>query len=76
MSDAERCERHAQPLSVCECSPIARPLVTIHVHELESGDVWGEVIEDGERLTELTEDSLPELLEGFAEILEPQELAQ
>lgn len=51
-------------------APITRSLLTIHVHELDTGQVWGEVIRDGEQLTELTEDSVPELLDGFAEILE------
>lgn len=50
--------------------PIARPLCTIHIYELESGQVWGEVLVDREQHVELTEDSVPELLEGLAECLE------
>jgi hypothetical protein len=60
-------------------SPIKRPLYVVYVYELESGEVWGEMYSahtgeptrrGGELVTELTEDSVSQLFDGFAEILE------
>jgi hypothetical protein len=67
--------------------PIKDMRLIVCIYELESGEYWGEVMAtpDGKgvlarltlgviaskQVTELTKDSIPELLDGLAEILSP-----